>query len=177
MPPYPELVAVGDLRLERWDPARHTDGLHATCSDAAVMRFLGGRGLTREETEVASERFAAHWDTYGFGLWAAVDAAGETAGFVGACHPLWLEGYAHRVELGWRLRRDAWGRGYATRGGRAAAAAAFESLGEPDLVAFVNPENRTSLAVVERLGMNPVAEMVHPQLGEPLRVFELRAPG
>ena len=37
-----------------------------------------------------SARIAAHWDTYGFGLWAAVErATGEMLGFVGLCHLLW----------------------------------------------------------------------------------------
>jgi RimJ/RimL family protein N-acetyltransferase len=48
---------------------------------------------------------------------------GETIGFVGLSHPLWLPGYAS--EVGWRLVRSAWSRGFATEAGREAVRVGF----------------------------------------------------
>jgi RimJ/RimL family protein N-acetyltransferase len=152
------------LRLERWDHDRHGAGFAAVNGDAEVMRHLGGaQPMSRADSDDASRRIAAHWDAYGFGLWAAVRKdTGATIGFVGVCHPLWWPEMVERVEVGWRLARDAWGAGYATEGGRAALRAGFETLGLDEIVAFVHPDNERSLAVCRRLGMVEQAELPHP---------------
>ena len=89
LPPYPEHL-VGEIgRYERWDPDRHTDAFVDLCADPEVMRFLGGP-MTRAAAADVSERIADHWDTFDYGLWAAVDLAGErVAGFTGACRAAW----------------------------------------------------------------------------------------
>lgn len=151
----------------------HTDGLAAACADREVMRFLGGRGLSFPESRHMSDRIADHWDVHGFGLWATLGPDGEAVGFTGVCHPLWFPRYAGEVELGWRLARPAWGRGYATRGARLAARAAFEHIDLERLVAFVHPENTRSVAVVERLGMTLDEETTDPTLQHTLDVYSL----
>ena len=67
-----------------------------------------------------------------------------------------------RVEVGWRLRREAWGAGYATEGARAALRDGFGTLGLEEIVSFVHPENARSLAVTGRLGMRVEREVPHP---------------
>jgi RimJ/RimL family protein N-acetyltransferase len=152
------------LRLERWSHEVHGDGLSAMNAQPEVLRYLGGgAGMTRAESHEMSARIAAHWDTYGFGLWAAVEgASGDMVGFVGLCHPVWWPEMRERVEVGWRLRREAWGAGYATEGARAALNEGFGTLGLEEIVSFVDPENERSLAVTRRLGMRVEREVPHP---------------
>ena len=109
----------------------HAPGLAAVNADAEVMQFINdGVPLTRVESGIGSDRVAEHWRTYGFGLWAVIEKAGERMiGFAGVCHPLWLPGWERTVEVGWRLHRDAWGNGYATEAGRAGLAYGLERLG------------------------------------------------
>ena len=57
------------------------------------------------------------------------------------------------IELGYTLARAVWGRGYATELGRALLEHAFTALGAPRVVAQVEPENRASRHVLEKLGM------------------------
>jgi RimJ/RimL family protein N-acetyltransferase len=57
------------------------------------------------------------------------------------------------IELGYRLRRDAWGKGYATEGSIALVNKGFEELGFETVVAIAMPENRASIHVMEKLGM------------------------
>jgi RimJ/RimL family protein N-acetyltransferase len=160
------------LSLRRWDGA-HAEAFAEMNADPEVMRYLnGGVGLPRYDSDDVSERIAAHWDDYGFGLWAAIErSSGELIGFLGICHPLWHPGYADAVEVGWRLRRSAWGHGYATEGARAALAAGFGELGLEEILAFVHPHNERSQAVMRRLGMTFLAAEEHPTRAQGILVF------
>jgi RimJ/RimL family protein N-acetyltransferase len=163
------------LWLERWE-RRHAAGLAVVNGDAQVMEFLnGGSPLTRVASGVVSDRVLEHWRTYGFGLWAAVEKeTGEMVGFAGLCHPLWFPDYARTVEVGWRLRRDAWGRGYATESGREALRVAFEERGLDEILAFIHPENHRSAAVAERLGMTWRERVPHPSRSHDVDVYVAR---
>lgn len=170
--PYPQSLEGEVGRYERWDVERHTDAFAELCADAAVMRFLGGRQRRDAATE-ASRRIADHWDTFDFGLWAAVDASGRLAGFAGACRPGpgWEPELLAATEVGWRLARWAWGRGFATEGGRLALAAGAAHLNVNEMIAFVNPGNTRSQAVVRRLGMSRRSGTLDRWLGINVDVF------
>jgi RimJ/RimL family protein N-acetyltransferase len=179
-----ETIETERLRLERWDVERHTAALVAMNADAEVMRFVGeGRPLMPAESERQSETIAAHWERFGFGLWAVVaaGAAPDVArgnvplGFAGLAHPLWLAGEEAMVEVGWRLRRGAWGQGFASEAGRAAVALGFGELGLPALVSYIRPGNARSQAVSRGLGMTVTRSVAHPRLNHSVEVWELRA--
>jgi RimJ/RimL family protein N-acetyltransferase len=172
-------VNTARTRLEPWTEA-HTPALLRINADPDVMRYIGtGEPPSAAATEEQSRRFARHWTEFGFGLWAVVPLAGADAaqvvGFAGLAHPLWLAGEAARVEVGWRLARDAWGRGYATEVARAALRVAFDELGLAEVVAYIHPGNRRSQRVAERLGMHLQRTIPRPQLGFELLVWALRA--
>jgi RimJ/RimL family protein N-acetyltransferase len=173
---YPETVTGAAGRYERWDPSRHTDAFVELCADPEVMRFLGGP-MSRRGAAQVSQRIADHWEAYGFGLWAAVEPVdGRVAGFTGACLTAWHPSYSHEVEVGWRLARWSWGRGFATDGARLALEPAFRELALDHVYSFVTPRNVRSRAVVERLGMRRTGGTTDPRLHHPLDIFELRAP-
>ncbi len=65
-----------------------------------------------------------------------------------------------RVEIGWHLERDAWGRGYATEAARAVAAHA-EDIGIRSLCSLIVPGNARSRRVAEKLGMTVERQVVH----------------
>jgi RimJ/RimL family protein N-acetyltransferase len=158
-------VATDRLELCRWSDADDAHGLAELNADVEVVRFVNeGVPFTRVESNLYSERIAAHWTDYGFGLWSARrrGGSGELLGYVGVCHPLWFPECAHWVEVGWRLRRDAWGRGYATEGGAAAIEAAFAAMPLERIVALIDPENSRSVAVAGRLGMQWDRRLRHP---------------
>jgi RimJ/RimL family protein N-acetyltransferase len=170
------------LSLERWDTSRHTAALGAMNRDPEVMRFIGDGGTaTREQSEHQSAAIAAHWDRFGFGLWAlrlrdgGSDGAGPVIGFAGLAHPLWWPAESANVEVGWRLRRDAWGRGYASEAARAAVDAAFGPLGLAGVVSFIRAGNTRSRAVARRLGMDVERVAAHTGRREPVEVWALRA--
>ena len=77
------------------------------------------------------------------------------------------------VEIGWRLPREHWGRGYATEAAAAWLDHGFGVLGLDEVVAFTDTGHARSLAVMRRLGMrhDPGRDFEHPAMpeGHPLR--------
>ncbi len=120
----------------------------AMVADGEVMRFMGGP-RRRERAWYDMAWALGHWDLRGYGLWAAEEkASGRLLGRLGLINP---EGWPG-LEVGWLLGRDSWGRGFATEGGRAALAFAFERVGVERVISLIHPDNRASIRVAERLG-------------------------
>jgi RimJ/RimL family protein N-acetyltransferase len=137
--------------------------LHA---DPEVTRFI--RPLDRDAAEARIRRDIEEWHERGHGLFAIVEP--YSGAFLGRCGlKYWPE--FEETELGWALRRDAWGFGYATEAGRACAEWGLAELGLSYLSAMINPENTRSIRVAERLGFEPLRDDV--LLGDPVVVHWL----
>ncbi len=143
------------LRLEPFDEV-HFVGLLALNSDAAVMRYLGdGSPATPEEVQHSIDTSKAQWDRLGFSWWAFVRS--DDGELIGAGCVQHIENEpANPVEVGWRLKRAYWGRGYATEAARAMIEFAFEELGIASIFATTHPANVKSINVMKRLGMRSV---------------------
>ncbi|MDI9888177.1 GNAT family N-acetyltransferase [Streptomyces sp. HNM0645] len=126
---------------------------HRVFDDPEVMEFHGGRSAEVSVYEELTARQRRHDAERGFCLWTLFDEAGEVLGFTGAQPwPHESFGPVGEIEIGWRLARPYWGRGYAT----AAARTALDRLraaGVPSVVAMVDSRNQRSIAVTRRLGM------------------------
>jgi RimJ/RimL family protein N-acetyltransferase len=148
---YPRELRTERLRLTAF-ALGDAEELVAINSDPEVMRYLRPGG--RSESLAQAERFAAHWDEHGFGLW-ALRRHGDDAllGFTGLSIPFHFPAVLPAVEAGWRLRRDAWGNGYATEAARPALEHGFADLGLREIVSLVHCANDRSLAVASRLGL------------------------
>lgn len=72
--------------------------------------------------------------------------------------------FAPAVEVAWPLAYSAWGRGYATEAAQCALDFGFGELGLPEIVSFTTVNNRRSVAVMQRLGMQPAGTFGHPRL-------------
>lgn len=120
------------------------------CADPEVMRYLGeGKPLTRGEAWRQMAMILGHWQLRGFGLWAVEErATGTLIGRIGFFQPEGWPGF----ELGWMLRRESWGKGYATEGARRALAHAFTAMERPHVISLIRPDNAPSIRVAERLG-------------------------
>ncbi|MCD0446189.1 GNAT family N-acetyltransferase [Glycomyces sp. A-F 0318] len=153
------------------------EALAAINADPEVMRYIGnGRPLTPEETEARTAKAAAHWDEHGWGVFAAVESAtGAFVGWAALAVPSFLPEILPATELGWRVRRDRWGRGYAPEAARAVAGFAFGDLGLDRVVSCIHAENAASIRVAEKLGMSLERETVVPGVGVPCSVYELKA--
>jgi RimJ/RimL family protein N-acetyltransferase len=130
--------------------------------------------LDRSASDALAERLDADLAGRGWGLWAVeVPGVAPFVGFVGLSPVPFDAPFTPATEVGWRLARAWWGRGYATEAARAALAVAFDELGLAEVVSFTVPANARSRAVMARLGMShqPADDFDHPRLapGHPLR--------
>ena len=165
-------IQTPHLLLRRW---RDSDlpAFAALNGDPRVMEFMP-KLLSREESDAMAARIRMLMTIQGFGFWAVeVPGIADFIGFVGLHRPSFEASFTPCVEIGWRLARAHWGKGYATEAARAALAHGFTALGLNEIVSFTVPANRRSRAVMERLGMtrNPGEDFDHPALaaGDPLR--------
>ncbi len=148
------LLETERLVLRRFTEADAED-LADLDGDPEVMRFItGGRPTPRDVTRAETlPRFIRAYERFeGFGVWAAIErSSGEFLG--------WFEFYPpegrgpEEAELGYRLRRPAWGKGYATEGSRALIRKGFTDLGVRKVFAETMVVNAASRRVMEKAGL------------------------
>lgn len=145
------LLHTQRLRLEPFND-EHLDGLFRLNSEPEVMRYITGKPETREETIAMIERIKARWIEFGFSWWSFIEL--ETNELIGAgCIQYLGRDPANPLEIGWRLRQDKWGQGFASEAAQRMAAFAFDQIGGDSLFAVCDQENIGSANVMKKLGM------------------------
>jgi RimJ/RimL family protein N-acetyltransferase len=138
------------LTLRSWRAADR-DAFAALNADPEVTLDLGGP-LRRADSDAKFDRYVATFDRHGFSRWAIEDSSQLFVGYAGIMpsppgHPL-----GPHAEIGWRLVRSAWGRGYATEAAQAALVDVFGRVGLSEVLAYTSADNARSQAVMRRLG-------------------------
>lgn len=153
--------------LRGWRPADR-EPFAALNADPRVMEHFPAL-LRPAQTDALLERIEAGFARDGFGLWAVeVPGVADFVGFVGLAVPGFHAHFTPAVEVGWRLGREHWGRGYATEGAGAALDHGFDVADLDEIVSFTVPANTASRAVMERLGMtrDPADDFDHPGVAD-----------
>jgi len=145
------------LRLRGW---RDSDGdaFAALNADPDVARDRGGP-LDRAESDAKLRRYMATFEQVGFCRWLVEDLNEQFLGYAGVMpsrsgHPL-----GRHFDIGWRLARPAWGRGYATEAAKASLQDAFERVHLKHVLAYTSVDNVRSQAVIKRLNMQRAAAL------------------
>lgn len=124
------------------------DDYAALKADPEVQRYLS-ESWDRARSWRHLAFLVGHWQLGGAGIWAVEHReTGAFLGTVGFCAPEGWPGF----ELAWTLGRRWWGMGYATEGARAALAHAFTVWNQERVISLIDPENRASIRVAERIG-------------------------
>lgn len=160
------------LILRRWREADRRPFAELN-ADPEVMEHFPAP-LTREQSDAMVDRIESAFDEHGYGLWALeVRATGEFVGFTGLAWQTFEARFTPALEVGWRLARSAWGRGYASEAARAAIGYGLGPAGQDEIVSMTAVANLRSRAVMERLGMtrDPADDFDHPWVpaGSPIR--------
>ena len=139
------------LRLEPFKNS-HFEELYGLNSDAEVMQYITGRAVTLDETIDHLELVKKQWKELGFSSWSFIERS--TDEFVGTGGIQHIEfNPDNPLEIGWRLKLEKRGQGYATEAARYMAQFIFERLDIDCLYALCHQENTQSARVMQRLGM------------------------
>ncbi len=141
-------------------------------ADPVVMEHFPST-LTRQESDALVARITAQLDDLGFGLWALeVADTGEFIGFTGLALQTFPAHFTPAVEIGWRLKRSAWGHGYASEAAFAALDYGFGPADLDEIVSMTAKTNIRSQRVMKRIGMthDPADDFDHPNVPDGHRV-------
>ncbi|MGQ5523688.1 GNAT family N-acetyltransferase [Chitinimonas sp. PSY-7] len=130
--------------------------------------------LTQAQSDASAAFLREHAEREGFTFWAVeVPGVADFIGFVGLLRIPFEASFTPCVEIGWRLARAHWGKGYATEAARLALTYGFDQLKLDKIVAITTPDNLPSQSVMTRLGMarDLAADFDHPNVpvGHPMR--------
>ena len=155
-------------------------------ADSMVMRFIGtGETGTFDDAVERLDAMCRAWTEDGFGRFIVVRADdGVPLGRVGLLvwDPLvWRSGVRSEIgdraeiELGWTLRRQAWGQGYATEAAAAVRDWAMREIEPRRLISLIHPENTRSMRVATKIGESYEREITTHR-GIPAQVWTLKFP-
>jgi ribosomal-protein-alanine N-acetyltransferase len=153
------------LLLRPWRP-EDREPFAAMNADPVVMEHFPAP-MTREESDAFVDRIEAHFAERGYGLWVVDD--GEFCGFTGLNWATFDAPFNPSLEVGWRLKRTAWGKGYATEAALVSVRRGLEEVKR--ITSFTALTNARSYRVMERIGMRRELEFDHPRVpaGSPIR--------
>lgn len=154
------------LRLRQWRESDR-EPFAALSADPAVMEFFPAV-QSRAASDASIDAWQSQFEAQGWSNWAMeVRASGDFIGFTGLSVPRRTLPCSPCVEVGWRLAREHWGRGYATEAATAALRVGFEQLALAAVVSFTAVGNLRSRSVMERIGMrNAHQDFEHPGVPE-----------
>ncbi|NND63451.1 MAG: GNAT family N-acetyltransferase [Flavobacteriaceae bacterium] len=157
------LIKTERLGLRNWLPEDEAPFIEM-CADAEVMKHFP-TVLSSEETLGLINRLKNHFIEFGYTYFAAeVIETAEFIGFIGIANQTWESEYTPCVDIGWRLKQGAWGKGYATEGAKACLDAAKNKFGVSKVLAFATDTNHASEQVMQKIGMSYVGTVQHPKI-------------
>jgi len=158
-------IRTARLLLRPWQQ-KDREPFAAMNADPVVMEHFPAP-LARADSDAFVDRIEAHFAEHGYGLWVVDD--GDFCGFTGLNWATFDAPFNPSLEVGWRLKRDAWGKGYATEAATAAMIRGFQEVER--ITSFTALANERSFRVMERLGMRRESEFEHPRVpeGSPIR--------
>jgi len=154
------------LRLRQWT-LQDREPFAAMNADPEVMKYFASVE-TREGSFRTIDIWQSELEERGWSNWAVEQVESRAfIGFVGLSVPRRSLPFMPCVEIGWRLARSYWGKGFATEAAKGSLRVAFERLNLDEVVSFTSVINRPSRAVMERIGMaNSREDFDHPALPE-----------
>lgn len=132
------------------------EGMFSLDSDPEVHRFLGNKPITKEsQAQEIIQSVRQQYKDNGIGRWAMIEkSSGDFIGWSGLKYITdTMNGHQFFYDLGYRLRRPYWGRGYAKESAQATLNYAFSKLQLAEVFAAASCDNLASNKVLESIGM------------------------
>lgn len=133
-------------------------------ADLDVMEYFL-KPLNDEESDGFVSRIKDEMRYEGYGLYAVeVKETGDFIGFIGFHKANLNLGFDPFIEIGWRLKKEAWGYGYASEGAARCLAYGFETLNFTDVYSFTSIVNTRSERIMQKIGMYKMQDFDHPRI-------------
>ena len=135
-------------------------------ADLEVMEHFP-KPLTKNETLSFILRLQNHYKKNGYSYFATeILETGELIGFIGLAYQDYETDFTPAVDIGWRLKKSAWGNGYATEGAKKCLDFAFNKLKLEKVISTYTVKNSKSENVMKKIGMVKKGGFNHPKLKE-----------
>lgn len=140
--------------------------------DTRVMKYFP-KTLSNEETENFYNKIQEEFEREGYGLYAVeIKENGEFIGLLGLHKASFEAEFTPCIEIGWRLKKEAHGKGYATEGAKACIEYGFRELKFQKIYSFTAKINHPSENVMKKIGMKKVMEFNHPNVENDSNLYE-----
>jgi RimJ/RimL family protein N-acetyltransferase len=133
-------------------------------ADFEVMEYFP-KPLTKTETSDFIDRLQKHYEKHSYNYFATeVLKTGEFIGFIGLAYQDYKTEFTPATDIGWRLKKSAWGNGYATEGAKRCLEFAFNELNLEKIISVFTEKNVKSEHVMKKIGMEKIGAFNHPKL-------------
>ena len=133
-------------------------------SDEEVMEHFPDT-LSKKEVEELIEELRNHCTKNGFTYYATeILATKELIGMIGLAFQEYKTEFTPAIDIGWRLKKSAWGKGYATEGAKRCLQYGFQELDINKIISVCTIKNHKSENVMKKIGMTKIGEFNHPEL-------------
>jgi RimJ/RimL family protein N-acetyltransferase len=156
-------IETNRLGLRNWIESDITP-FASMCEDPEVMKHFPSV-VSKADATAFVRSYQQHFEEFGFTYFAVEELnGGEFIGFVGIKHQTYESPFTPCVDIGWRLKRSAWGKGYATEAAKACLEFAFESAKLEEIFAMCTNTNAPSESVMKKIGMEKAGTFEHPAI-------------
>jgi len=148
--------------LRQWEPSDYPLFAEMNAS-SDVMKYFP-KTLNESESNDLASKLSNLISERGWGLWALEEKTSNTfIGVTGLHEPPKELSFSPATEIGWRLSKKYWGKGYVAEAAKKALEFAFEQLALAEIVSFTSVTNQNSQAVMKRINMaNSHRNFMHP---------------
>ena len=153
------------LGFRNWTSKDLTE-FSALNADVDVMEHFP-HPLTQNETSQFISRLQGHYEKNGYTYFATeVLKTGDFIGFIGFAFQDYKTKFTPATDIGWRLKKSAWGKGFATEGAKRCLLYGFQKLKLNKIISTCSKGNSKSEHVMKKIGMKKAGSFKHPKLKE-----------
>jgi RimJ/RimL family protein N-acetyltransferase len=172
------MIPLSTTRLVLRQPEESdVEPIMAMDADPEVMRYIGTGAIIPPDRDRALQsvtRWRKQWDEQGFGMCSViVRETGDYAGWVTLAVPAFLPEILPAVEIGFRLRREYWGQGYATEAATELLRFGLTEVGLDRVVSIRDIDNARSERLLDKLGLHFECQTTVPATGQCVAVHAI----
>ncbi len=133
-------------------------------ADKDVMEFFPAT-RNKQESDALVDRLSNHYQEFGYTFFAVDELkTKQFIGFIGILNTSFEAYFTPCVEIGWRLQKESWNKGFATEGAKRCLKYGFEILDFKEIYAITPPKNKKSENVMLKIGMEKQGTFEHPKI-------------